>query len=170
MGQHGPLGKPRGPPRVLQQGDGLMSIRHFHAQALGRFEKVLPRYDLFSVKRNGNPCTLPPGRKRLQPAQGKFQRITDTRHITDVQFELFPQSRDLGPKNIKGDEVFCAGILDLMRQLGFHIERVGHDGDRSGLHDTPECDECLREIREHDGNAISRPDPAPPERSGQFFS
>lgn len=170
MRQHGPLGHAGRSSGILENGDPFTRIFHLDTQPLPAAEQIGPGYNFPSIKRNGNPCSLTSGRKRLEPAQRKAQSVPNPGHITDIQIKPIQQRSQLGPKDIQRNEMFYPGIMNLMRQLGLHVQGIGHDRDGSRLDHAPEGDERLRQVGQHYGYPIPFSHTASAQCGSQPFS
>ena len=169
MAQHGALGPARGAARVLEQGQGVAGVRvGGHAEAAADADEILPAQDRLPV---GHLRHLPlaAGLDAVEPVEREGQAVGDARDHDQAQGQAFAQGLQLGPEQVQGHQHFRPGVVEVVQQFLLHIERIGHDGHGPGLHDAPEGDDGLRDVGQHDGHPLARPDPAQAQGLGEVF-
>ena len=100
-------------------------------------------------------AALPPGLERLKPVERESQTIRNAGYNIGLDFQTFTQRCKLVPEDIKCDQKLGGCISEVVRQLLFHIQGIGHDNNATRLECPPEGDNRLGQIGQHDGDTIS---------------
>ena len=169
MAQHGALGLAGGTARVLEQGQGVTGILvGRHAEAAADLDEIFPAQHFLPVGHLRH-LALTAGLDAVQPVDREGQTVRDGRDYGKAQGQTVAQGLQLGPEQVQGHQHLGPGIIEMMQQLLFHIERVGHHGHGPGLHDAPEGDNGLRDVGQHDGHPLAGLDAAQAQGLGKAF-
>ena len=169
MAQHGALGLAGGAARVLEQGQGVTGVLvSGHAEAAADLDEIFPAQHFLPVGHLRH-LALTAGLDAIQPVEREGQTVRDVRDHGQAQGQTVAQGLQLGPEQVQGHQHLGPGIIEMMQQLLFHIERVGHHGHGPGLHDAPEGDDGLRDVGQHDGHPLAGLDAAQAQGLGKAF-
>ncbi len=169
VGEHCSFGESGGAARVLEKGQRLFGVFRFLTVAAAGFEHGFPRDDTFIIEGDFRRMSLTFGLKGLKQIQRKGEGVGDAGDDAGLNAETGTERFDFIPEQVEGDEKFRRGVAEMMGQLLFHIEGVGHDYRGACLERAPEGNDGLRQVRQHDGHSVSGVQPVFAQGGGEGF-
>ena len=158
VGQHHALGYAGGAAGVLQQGQIFLRIDRLGRLPGRAHEQAFPGCDAGRAVRNVGQPVFTPGFEHVKQMQWKAQTVGYGRDEDAFEPQTRAQAVYALPEQIEGDEGGGPGIVEVMNQLLFHVQGVGHDHHGSEPETGPIADDGLGTVGEHDGYPVAGPD------------
>jgi hypothetical protein len=127
MGEHGPLGQPRGPAGVLEHGHVGLRVQVRGAVARTAAKKGLPGEDRPAVEAHVRALALPAHLHAEKQAQREAQPVVEPGDEHPRQREFAQQGPVPGPQQVQDDHHFRAAVGHLAAQFVLHVQGVDHD-------------------------------------------
>jgi len=157
MGQDAPLGHAGGPAGVLQQGR-VVGHHALVGEPLAPLGQGLEREHGLAVKGNLGGVAVLAGLQRVQEVQREFQPLADGGDEEFFHGQGVAELFELGPEQIQGDAAAHPGVVELVDDLGFHVQGVGHDPHGPGPEHTPQGDDGLGQVGQHQRHPVALAD------------
>jgi len=153
VGQHTAFGQPGGAAGILQDGHVLLGTNGVAGVVATPLDEVAPGHDRAAVE--GHLDALISVFQGVEGVEREGEAVGDGGYDGALDGRLREEVFDLGPEEVEGDEEFRTAVVELVHDLGFHIERIGHDQGGARAQGGPVGHDRLRQIRKHDGDAVA---------------
>ncbi len=133
VGQHGPLGRPRGAPRVLEEGQVLEGV-DFHLGRAGVYPLEHLRGEVDALLTGHlHGVALEPHPEREEQLEHPRELLRDGGDDDMLKPRLLPDGPHRRVEHVEGHYRARTGVLELEGQLPLHVHRVAGDHDRPEL-------------------------------------